>query len=350
MSMTKGLRSLIACSVCALIVAGGCGYDVVPNGGRDASPPKRGLPDRIAGKACQNDAQCPSGRCAKTLSATLESNAPLAQGGYCTAACVSDADCGAGGECAVPAGASSGQCLATCRDQADCRKGYLCVDAGRAGGVAVLGSCQPAPKTDRLGNGAAGAACASDADCNGGRCAATSPLGAPFPGNYCTGSCFADADCGAGGGCLLLSGGSSAGQCFEGCASDADCARAGYRCRELNGGFSACYPGLVALPDGTAGRACGADTDCGMAGSCATVLPFGSSSANEPTPAPDGYCTQACDSDCGAGGACVSQGKQGGVCVSTCESMTDCRAGYQCAPRNDRNDLARICIPAMPTP
>jgi hypothetical protein len=208
---------------------------------------------------------------------------------------------------------------------------------------------EAAPTTDLLGNGIAGAACTGDRECKGGRCAATSALGTPFPGNYCTGSCASDTDCGRGGACLVLAGSASAGQCFAACTADAEC-RQDYRCRELNDGFTACYPALLPLPDGAAGKACKSDTECGSAGTCATVLPFGDFAAYVNTAAPNGYCTEPCSlhSDCGAGGLCISHGMKGGTCLSSCTSASDCRTGYWCAALTYRTDMLQVCVPTVP--
>jgi hypothetical protein len=241
----------------------------------------------------------------------------------------------------------TGQCLAMCKDQSGCRNGYRCVGASSGSSILVTGSCQPLPKTDTLGNGASGAACARDADCKGGHCAAESPLGGVFPGNYCTGTCDGNADCGDGGACLLLTGGTRAGQCFQACSTDADCARDQYRCRELNDGFNACYPAPPPLADNTAGSACAGDADCGgTLGSCATRLPFIDYFTDSEGPAPGGYCTEPCllHSDCGAGGLCISRGMMGGLCLASCTSMTDCRAGYTCRVLSYRKDNAQVCV------
>jgi hypothetical protein len=350
------LPTVLLCSALLVTSSSGCAsshHRRVDGGAaatKDAGPAK--LPDHVAGKACKSDAQCAHGRCAKTLSANMDTDAPAAPGGYCTASCATDGECGAGAECAVPAETSMGQCLASCSDQAACRDGYSCVGAGRARGLVVLGSCQPTPKADALGNGVAGATCATDVDCEGGRCASNSPLGTPFPGNYCTGTCTADTDCGTGGACLLLAG-TAAGQCFERCSSDAGCTRDGYRCRTLNDGFSACYPALQALPDGVVGKACSSDTDCGgSTDACASMLPFRNFSSYENTPAPDGYCTEPCTlhSDCGANGACISHGRPGGTCLLRCKDMTDCRSGYYCATLTFLRSRDQVCVPVVPSP
>jgi hypothetical protein len=198
--------------------------------------------------------------------------------------------------------------------------------------------------SDSLGDRVAGRECAADADCLGGSCASTSPLGAEYPGNYCTGHCWKDTDCGSGGECLVLPGTAETGWCFEHCATDADCERRGYRCMQLAPDFKACFPAPAPLPDHIAGRACSGDGDCGgIKDSCANQLPTFSS--NQVIAAPGGYCTQDCslDAECGAGGQCVSRGVQGGTCLALCSDKAECRDGYDCLLWG-RSMVSKVCV------
>lgn len=344
--MDRGVGVLLH-GIASVLMLASCGYQARTEPG-DAG--KVRLADGMAGKACHTNAQCLGGTCADSLRMALGGNALAAPGGYCTATCAIDSDCGDGGECVVPAGSKQGQCLARCLAPPDCRAGYLCVDAASLNGAKVAGTCQPAPKHDRLGDHIAGAACSVDSDCAGGRCDSSTPLGMPFPDNYCTGSCGSDEDCGAGGACLSLGGGTAASQCFAGCASDADCAREHYRCRELLPGFSACYPAPANLPAFTAGKACSADGECGDTGSCAAVLPFADFVTYGDVAAPGGYCTEPCsyNADCGQGGVCIDHGYQGGICLGTCQTEADCRAGYRCLTLSYRWQREQVCVPNVP--
>jgi hypothetical protein len=307
------------------------------------------LPDKTAGKGCKHDSDCPNGTCMLELQVAAMSEPRPAPGGYCTASCDSDTQCGEHGACSVPAHSDRGLCLGNCREQADCRKGYACVGAGTAGGIQLSGSCQPLQAADALGDRVAGRQCAADADCLGGRCASASPLGAAYPGNYCTGRCWNDADCGASGACLVLSSGSEAGWCFDDCASNADCTRRGYRCAQLEPDWQACFPAPDPLPDNTAGSACTSDADCGgNKNSCMNELPFDTFSSFQNIAAPGGYCTLPCslDAECGAGAQCISHGVQGGMCLATCADKSDCRAGYDCiAHGRDLDPNAKVCVP-----
>jgi hypothetical protein len=309
------------------------------------------LPDHVAGKGCKRDSDCKTGRCRRSLQIAAGTDALDAPGGYCTLECETDSQCGRGGQCSVAAAAETGQCLGDCSADGDCREGYACVGAsgGLGGqGFKVAGSCQPRSPIRRLASGVVGRTCVSDADCAGGRCAASSPLGPAYPGNYCTARCFEDEDCGVGGACLVFEGSSEPGHCFESCGADADCTREQYRCLQLRPGFDACYPAPRALPDHMAGKACDSDAACGgVLKSCVHELPYGTFSAYEPVPAPGGYCTQDCslDDQCGAGAQCISHGVMGGMCLATCNEAMDCREGYECVAHGRANNLhERVCV------
>jgi hypothetical protein len=336
---THRMLRMIACGSVALL---GCAKQRAPT--PDAAVT---LPDDTAGKACKRDADCATGRCATTLQLQPAAPVSAAPGGYCTLDCATDSECGRGGECLVAAGEMSGQCLRSCFHAEDCRAGYSCVGSGGAGGIALAGQCRPKPATSTVGDGAVGLACVSDADCKGGQCAASSPLGPEFPGHYCTGRCLEDAQCGAGGVCLVLIGSADAGHCYQACSSDADCTRDPYRCWTLAPNFQACYPAQRALPDHTAGNACSSDHDCAdVKNACASMLPA------DDFAAPGGYCTQACslDAQCGAGAQCISRGFSGGTCLGSCATASDCRAGYLCwAHGRDHNETDRVCIPEAPS-
>ena len=317
-----------------------------PDAGHDAG--KVVLADDVAGTRCKKDSDCGVGRCATRLHIASETESMAAPGGYCTASCIDDSQCGDGDICSVPSGADSGECLAGCRKPGDCRDGYLCVGAGATFGVSFNGTCQPKPRTGRLADGVAGLSCAEDSDCEGGQCAVQSPVGKPFPDNYCTGRCLSDDACGLGGVCLVIPGSADAGYCYEACRADSDCARSGYRCVRVGEHVHGCYPSPDPLPDDTAGKACASDRDCGgAAGSCARELPY-RNGAYEFAPAPGGYCTQECayDSECGANARCISRGPEGGMCLARCQDASECREGYMCILHGrdlDPND--HVCMP-----
>jgi hypothetical protein len=352
--MTGVSRWLVIAS-CSSVLLHGCAeharrsmQDGTAESAGDAGPTE--LLDESAGRACASDSDCAPGRCADSLQIYADSEPMAAPGGYCTTSCARDSQCGREGECVVPAGAERGECLAACAQDEACREGYFCAGAGRALGIDVLGTCRPRAEVSPLADSVVGRACTDDADCGRGRCAAQSPLGTSFPGNYCTGRCLQDAECGAGGVCLVHAGSSDAGHCFARCAADVDCARDGYRCRELGSGVDACYPAVDPLPDRGAGRACSADLDCGSGTArCAVELPFRNFADYESIAAPGGYCTQECSlhSDCGAGGSCVSHGTEGGLCLASCAAeASDCREGYACLPARDTDLDAGVCVPA----
>lgn len=307
------------------------------------------LPDKTAGKGCKRDSDCPNGMCVKALQIGSMTESRAAPGGYCTTGCTTDSECGEGGQCSVPAGSDRGMCLSSCHLQSECRTGYVCVGGGSGTGTPIAGSCEPMQAAEQLGDRVAGRACASDGDCLGGSCASTSPVGAAYPGNYCTGRCWADSDCGEGGGCIAPAATSSAGWCYETCSADTDCDRSGYRCMQLSPSFKGCFPAPKPLEDGTTGKACKSDDDCGgQSGTCVTELPFGTFSGYEDIAAPGGYCTLKCslDSECGTGAQCVSHLSKGGLCLKQCATRADCREGYGCELHGKYNmPEDKACVP-----
>ncbi|HKP58545.1 MAG TPA: hypothetical protein VJV78_17585 [Polyangiales bacterium] len=372
--------------VIALCSATGCGDDDGADEARDGGPPTpragRGgsggragaggasslvpLPDKTAGKSCDADKDCGSGMCLQTFQGAFGGSAMQAPGGYCSATCMTNVDCGAGGTCSGAfagiggIGATAGRCLKSCSTDTECREGYRCVnalgmsvtDAGvqdPTGGLFGSSGCEPLPAVDKLGDGVVGSPCEEAKDCGAGRCQKTTG-GMTYPGGYCTGACLKDSDCGAKGSCTpALSG---AGTCYLGCGSDSDC-REGYRCRG-NGAVMQCVPGAPPLADGIAGSACTADADCGGAAmSCAARV--GNSSA------PGGYCSLACvdDSDCGSSGACVGglgatlAGILGptGACYAACSEAADCREGYSCAQAGGFGNMSmqKVCSVTPPS-
>jgi len=127
------------------------------------------LENGIVGKACENDADCGTGKCGKdmvggiTLPVIGTIGATPVVDGYCTAACTEDAQCGEGGTCQGAFQNSAGSCLLACETQEDCtREGYTCAGGGGgfpgapmggdAGAPAAPSVCaageDPAPETD----------------------------------------------------------------------------------------------------------------------------------------------------------------------------------------------------------
>jgi hypothetical protein len=358
-------------------------------------PPITPLADNSAGKACTSDAPCGGGTCGTAvmsggadIAALLGGGATsvLAPGGYCTGPCRADTDCGANGVCVGAGGGIAGvlggllggammatppgECQAACAQSTDCREGYSCgafmvpiPDGGTAmaagglggllgglGGAPAATTCVPLPEADQLKDKTAGHACSMDSDCAGGTCA-TSIAMATYPDGYCSGRCLSDKNCGAGGVCLPPTTGTGAGACYAACASDTECTREGYRCRNLGNNVRGCSPAAKPLPDNVVGKACSGDDVCGgTTGTCAMSLPpagggagaFGGGGATTDT-APGGYCSNQCaeDADCGAGGVCVGAAMAGltpavpGTCFKRCTTSDECRVvdGYGCELR-----------------
>ncbi len=143
---------------------GGPGRDPVEDGG-----PKGPLVTN-AGAACDGDGDCEGAgpTCQMTVeipAAVTGPGAPVAvpfPGGYCTASCTTQQECGAGSECGVkklidtlgplltamgvPEGVFEvvpSQCLALCKGAGDCRVGYVCqnlIDASGQGSMLPPGA------------------------------------------------------------------------------------------------------------------------------------------------------------------------------------------------------------------
>jgi hypothetical protein len=320
--------------------------------GGNSAEPAPALADQHAGSACASDADCPGGECAPGPDGAAAGSGIST--GFCTRPCEASYECGADGVCSGSPDAK--QCFAACREQSDCRDGFVCSGEIQGATLTLPGSCRPKRQVDQLEDGVVGRACAGDGDCSGGYCGTENLLGTSYPGGYCTGRCYEDAECGRGGLCLWTRVSSDPGYCLQGCGSDADCTRDDYGCWELGDGsrvLHACYPRLRPLPDQRAGMACTSDADCGAPhASCAKTLPFyGSFSTNDKRDAPGGYCTQPCalDIECGAGGQCISYGTSGGLCFGSCAADNPCRDGYACYPHGRANDAsATVCVVSMP--
>jgi hypothetical protein len=324
------------------------------------------LSDETAGNACKTDGDCANGMCLTSIAGAFGGASMEAPGGYCSAGCTTDAECGEGGVCArafpsfAGAPATPGHCMKGCGTAEECRDGYRCVNAlGMAPSgnpmdptAALLGpaACQPTPPTTQLSDGVTGKPCQNDKECGKCRCSKTEGM-MTFPMGYCSGDCLKDADCGAGGTCTLPTLGSGAGSCYSSCQThgDSDC-REGYRCR-TNGSRRQCLPGPAPLGAGVVGRECTADADCGGAPmSCVTTL--GGATA------PRGYCSISCsdNSDCGAEGTCV--GGLGsafasllgttGTCYRVCVDSSMCRSGYVCGQTSSAaGGLGGMMIPGL---
>jgi hypothetical protein len=341
--------------------------------GKDAGQPGVMLGDNTAGDACTKADDCPGGMCATSLSNGITGGTTPAPGGYCSAQCSKDEECGKGGACAgalsVPGqGSTKGSCEQVCTKNADCRDGYYCaagLDGTALGGAKQADTCRPKPMTGMLSDNVSGSACATAGDCagTGGECATKlgevvpGTGGTTAPGGYCTATCIEDANCGGGGICVVgLTGGT--GKCYQGCTKD-ECTRDGYGCVDVGSkGQKGCSPVKQALPEGTVGKTCTGAGDC-SGGTCATDLPThiqGMSIGT--TPAPGGYCTSSCtkDEECGTGAACAGSFSFGtvvlaeGSCAVSCTTKDTCRPGYDCIIIPNLPMQMKTCLPDGTTP
>lgn len=204
----------------------------------------------------------------------------------------------------------------------------LAADSG--GTDAGNGSPPTRSVVNKLADGIVGKACAQAPDCGTGSCMQTIPVvNTPYPGGYCTGSCYSDDDCGVEGVCQpgILG---RAGSCYLRCDVARGCPREGYRCRVVSD-VARCIAAPEPLADDIAGAACTSDADCGGgAMSCTSFVGA--------YPAPGGYCSVSCavSEDCGAGGVCINGISiitiSSGKCMKSCMATTECRDGYTCTP------------------
>ncbi|APR77719.1 Type IV fimbrial biogenesis protein PilY1 [Minicystis rosea] len=172
-----------------------------------------------------------------------------------------------------------------------------------------------------------------------------------FVGGYCSEFCDPVADdCGPSSVCVTGLLDSVHGVCLTACIDASDC-RAGYACVDLGLAQKVCT--IEPEPDCTNqtdddfdGKIDCADPDCQSKPACAP----GANKAGAPCTAntdcaadhhdpiclslPDGYCSEVCNTfpdDCPAGSVCVPAGPAGEtVCMATCTSQAECRAGYTC--------------------
>ena len=285
----------------------GCTWEV----DSDCSPP---APTGQVGASCDRDAQCQGlrARCITQASSSIH------QGGYCTADCRSDSECGTAGHCS----SALGRCVATCRDNSQCRAGYVCVDDDGDN----VRECAPA-------RGAVGDACADAAQCRGAQAQCFSQDEGLFRQGYCSRACSTSRDCGAGATCI----GTQDTICVRSCQSDADCRGQGYTCEDKNGdGVKECL--ATNNGPGQLGARCQGVWDCGAATEACVQSITGVGTF------PGGYCTTSCT----AGGACPAGTRcVGGLglpfplplggthCVETCQTSSQCRAGLTCREIND---------------
>ena len=235
-------------------------------------------------------------------------------------ACGGGGSSGGGGACGSTC---NGCCLGTTcvagTDVTGCGTGSKDCSVCTAGQTCSAGLCAAGNAGPAVGD-----KCTSAADCSytAGTCAAD-----VAGGGYCTANCTTTGACPGGATCVSVSGGAKV--CAKSCTVDANC-RAEHLCM-VSAGVSTCQPKCTADADcdsnncdtGTGrcgasriGSACTGDANCGQGGACDLTDP-------------SGYCTSTCGGQknltCPAGAHCT-----GSVCLLTCGSPADCRAGFAC--------------------
>ncbi|MEZ4431862.1 MAG: hypothetical protein R3F65_05570 [bacterium] len=226
-------------------------------------------------------------------------------------------------------GREVGVCVPKCEQDADCEAGRRC-DTGS-------GDCVP------RGEKATGAACTTNASCNGGLCI-TAP---EFREGYCSSRCGSQFQgCEPGSVCETVDG---AAVCLATCQSNGDCrGSAGYICRQI--AEKADQSGDV-QPIRACVPRCQSDAECGDGNHCEVDSGLCAPGAGDPNPLgafcagdgdcqsgdcleaagwSNGYCTEGCrgDGDCGGGVCATAAGAD--RCLAGCDVDLDCRAGYIC--------------------
>lgn len=313
------------------------------DGARECAPSASGIGG--VGDRCATHSECAGGDMGRCF---LEGR--FWREGYCTLECLVDTDCGAGAHCgAIPIGGGTGTCYLDCTTDADCRAdGYACSNYDEDPGGVL--ECGPAG----TGTGIAGDPCVGLWECTGGTDAGCYSPDQDFLGGYCTSTCMADADCGAGNHCTraLDDGGlrEAEGVCTPTCAVDTDCRLMGYVCRDANDDTTTeCWPGGTGTT--AVGDACDGTWECagGERAYCAR---------RPQNDFDSGYCILF---DCEAGGTGVTGCPTGshcsifitggvpdatGICTDDCATDADCRTtGYRCIDLGDV-DTANECWPA----
>lgn len=201
------------------------------------------------------------------------------------------------------------------------------------------------------GNGTIGSECGDRSECVGsdgmlggaGAICAKAPL---YPGGYCTRVGCAPGDCSTGSGLCLIGGlnGDGTNTCVKTCRMQGDC-RTGYKCESFDEqNIKACIPsssqtGLLRVD----GAPCSKDNEC-QGGTC---LSDGSGW-------PQGHCTtsgcvstQSCATDGSAITKCLNTPEAANICLRSCTTDANCRAGYTCEPSANTE---RACVPGSGGP
>jgi hypothetical protein len=128
---------LVARIAAVALCAAGCGGDGLPVadlGPDQATPVDLALPPDLAvrspiGGPCKMSSDCGEGKGPVCWARNLYNKAGYlpTMGGYCSAKCIDDLDCGVSGIC-VDHGSNGRWCMASCGGAEDCRTGYGCFD------------------------------------------------------------------------------------------------------------------------------------------------------------------------------------------------------------------------------
>jgi hypothetical protein len=226
-------------------------------------------------------------------------------------------------------GKEVGVCLPKCQSDADCPTGRRCDTQG--------GTCVA------RGSKKTGAACSSDAPCNGGLCL----KGDTFNGGYCSAHCGDQfSACEPGSFCVATDGNPV---CLAQCDGDGDCrGNEGYKCRQIATHKDKDHndvPVKVCVPRCQSNDECADGQHCDVqSGDCVDGVgdpnPLGAFCSGDGDCAtgscvhadgwPNGYCTSGCQGNDDCDGGVCGNTPNGAGCLAACQGDLDCRSGYIC--------------------
>ena len=260
---------------------------------------------RPLGASCAQSDECQSDVCLLSSSGR----------GVCSRACVQSEECGGNFDC-IDYGDDIVYCSALCDSDAQCN-GWVCLDLGD-GGPPV---CSPPPDGGGSAGRPFGAACALDGECESGACWVANGAGICswscgefLGGRPCTG----DATCG-------LPQSIASEICLPPCASNAECN--GWRCATLDTGERLCLPPISGnSPEvDDVGALCVDDNACDS-GTCLRAANATGYCTQECTQT--GECGR--QPFLGARVSCVDAGGDRSFCFMECTFDQDCTGNTEC--------------------
>lgn len=294
---------------------------------------------------CENDSQCPNGRCDLTTNqcrgCRTDSNCPSGQ--HCGTdnechQCTTDAHCPRGETCSnnscAPCSTKDSCAGTSCNC---CPGGLKCAPPAPGASPTCVECTSDAECSDGKRCDIANGHCVDKvADCNtsercGEQCVKC-PSDRPYclDGQVCV-ACRSDLECGDGKFCL-------SGECAS-CTTDKRC---GARCGACSGETPFCL--TDGTPAGSSCVGCRQDSDCGPGGACnATTHTCGASTCSVTCAEGQRCYGNSCvecfaDAHCPCGGTCDTARN---VCTTSCDDSNDCLGVEYCSPSTQQCERGR---------